>query len=137
MNYDLQPIEYSEQQLQKSREELEGLMDRIPGIGSILITTHTADVILDVLEPGIHPFKLSTMTGSLIDLSAYIAEESRQQESQFTIVENTDGRVVSLRINEALIMTCISSRSSNLGMVLSAGRNTADVLAGILTTTTD
>lgn len=132
MNYDAQPVAYSEEQLTRSRKELEDLMDRIPGIGSILITTNTADLVLDILDPGIHPFKLSTMTGSLIDLSEYIAEESLQRESQFAIVENTDGRVISLRVNKQLIMTCVSNRSSNLGMVLSAGRITADTLAGIL-----
>jgi len=137
MNYDAVPLDYSEEQLQLSRKELEGLMDRIPGIGSVIITTNTADVVLDVLQPGIHPFKLSTMTGSLIDLGELIAEESLQKESQFAIVENTDGRVVSLRINRTLIMTCISGLSSNLGMVLSAGRTTADTLARILPAATE
>lgn len=134
MNYDAIPLDYSEEQLQRSRKELEGLMDRISGIGSILITNNTADVVLDILQPGIHAFKLSTMTGSLVDLGEYIARESGQQHGQFAIVENTDGRVVSLRINADLVMTCISSRRSNLGMVLSAGRTTADALAGILAT---
>jgi len=133
MNYDAIPLGYSEQQLQLSRKELEGLMDRIPGIGSILITNNVADVVLDLLEPGIHAFKLSTMTGSLVDLGEYIARESDQQHGQFAIVENTDGRVISLRINADLVMTCISNRRSNLGMVLSAGRTTADALAKILT----
>jgi len=76
--------------------------------------------------------KISTMNSSLLALGESIARESLQQLCQFVILENSDGRVVSLRINDILMLTCISSKSTNLGMLLSAGRNTADSLAKIL-----
>ena len=97
-----------------------------------MITTMHADVIVYTLDNRIHPEKLSTMTGSLLDLGEVIAEETLQKECQFTIVENTDGRVVSLQIDDNLMLTCIANRLGNLGLVLSYGRKTADELANIM-----
>jgi len=72
------------------------------------------------------------MNSSLLALGESIARESQQRLCQFVILENSDGRVVSLRVNDLLMLTCISSKEINLGMLLSVGRNTASKLQEIL-----
>lgn len=132
MNYQPIYLNYNEDQLTRCRERLRALLRDCGGAKGALITTMAADVVAHTLDDDLASRKLSTMTSSLLDLGELIAQESLQKQCQFTIVENSDGRVVSLRINDDLMLTSIFSRESNLGMALSHSRKAADDLAKLL-----
>lgn len=123
---------FSKEQLAQSQEKLAEFMRSCPGAYGVLISTVDGHEIAYSLKRDMPPHKISTMNSSLLALGESIARESLQQLCQFVILENSDGRVVSLRINEILMLTCISTKNTNLGMLLSTGRNTADSLAKIL-----
>lgn len=125
-------VNYTKEQLAQSEAKLAEFMSTCIGAYGALISTVDGHEIAYSLKRGLPTHKISTMNSSLLALGESIARESLQQFCQFVILENSDGRVVSLRINDILMLTCISSKSTNLGMLLSAGRNTADSLAKIL-----
>ena len=102
------------------------------GAYGALISTVDGHEIAASLKRDIPAHKISTMNSALLALGESIAKESSQRLCQFVILENSDGRVVSLRINDILMLTCISTKETNLGMLLSSGRHTADILANIL-----
>ena len=129
---DLVIANFSKEQLSQSQEKLAEFMRSCPGAYGVLISTVDGHEIAYSLKRDMPPHKISTMNSSLLALGESIARESLQQLCQFVILENSDGRVVSLRINQILMLTCISTKNTNLGMLLSAGRNTADCLAKIL-----
>lgn len=131
MNYQPNFASYSENQLSRCQERLHSLLRDCGGSKGALVTTMTADVVLHTLSDELASRKLSTMTGSLLDLGELIAQESLQKQCQFTIVENSDGRVVSLRINDELMLTVIFGKESNLGLALSHSRKAADDLASV------
>lgn len=125
-------VNYTKEQLAQSEAKLAEFMSACIGAYGALISTVDGHEIAYSLKRDLPTHKISTMNSSLLALGESIARESLQQLCQFVILENSDGRVVSLRINDILMLTCISSKSTNLGMLLSAGRNTADSLAKIL-----
>ncbi|MCP5451587.1 MAG: hypothetical protein H6972_13775 [Gammaproteobacteria bacterium] len=125
-------VNYTKEQLAQSDAKLAEFMSTCIGAYGALISTVDGHEIAYSLKRDLPTHKISTMNSSLLALGESIARESLQQLCQFVILENSDGRVVSLRINDILMLTCISSKSTNLGMLLSAGRNTADSLAKIL-----
>lgn len=125
-------VNYTKEQLAQSEARLAEFMSTCIGAYGALISTVDGHEIAYSLKRDLPTHKISTMNSSLLALGESIARESLQQLCQFVILENSDGRVVSLRINDILMLTCISSKSTNLGMLLSAGRNTADSLAKIL-----
>lgn len=129
---DLIVVNYTKEQLAQSEAKLAEFMNTCIGAYGALISTVDGHEIAYSLKRDLPTHKISTMNSSLLALGESIARESSQQLCQFVILENSDGRVVSLRINDILMLTCISSKSTNLGMLLSAGRNTADSLAKIL-----
>lgn len=125
-------VNYSKEQLAVSEEKLEEFMRVCPGAYGVLISTVDGHELLYLVKRDIPVHKISTMNSSLLALGESIARESSQKLCQFVILENSDGRVVSLRINDILMLTCISSKDTNLGMLLSVGRNTAGDLMKIL-----
>lgn len=129
---DIIVVNYTKEQLAQSEAKLAEFMSTCIGAYGALISTVDGHEIAYSLKRDLPTHKISTMNSSLLALGESIARESLQQLCQFVILENSDGRVVSLRINDILMLTCISSKSTNLGMLLSAGRNTADSLAKIL-----
>ena len=134
MEYDEHLIiaNFTKEQLAESEAKLAEFMRACAGAYGALISTVDGHEIAYSLKRDIPPHKISTMNSSLLALGESIARESLQQLCQFVILENSDGRVVSLRINNILMLTCISTKGTNLGMLLSAGRSTADSLAKIL-----
>lgn len=125
-------INYSKEQLSACETKLDEFMRVCPGAYGVLISTIDGHELLYLLKRDIPVQKISTMNSSLLALGESIARESAQSFCQFVILENSDGRVVSLRINDILMLTCISSKDTNLGMLLSVGRNTASDLMQIL-----
>lgn len=133
MDYDhITVTHYTDEQLLQSKLKLKELMRGCPGIYGILIHTVDGHDLLSVFTRDIPSTKISTMTSSFLALGESIARESLQAFCQFTMIENSDGRIVSLRINEILMLTCISTKDSNLGMLLSTGRMTADTISKLL-----
>lgn len=132
MEYEHLIVNYTKEQLAESELRLAEFMKVCIGAYGALVSTVDGHEVVYSLKRDIPPHKISTMNSSLLALGESIARESLQQFCQFVILENSDGRVVSLRINDILMLTCISTKNTNLGMLLSAGRNTADSLAKIL-----
>lgn len=125
-------VNYSQEQLAQIEIKLADFMKMCVGAYGALISTVDGHEIAASLKRDIPTHKISTMNSSLLALGESIAKESSQRLCQFVILENSDGRVVSLRINDILMLTCISTKETNLGMLLSSGRHTADALANIL-----
>lgn len=125
-------VSFSKEQLALSENQLDEFMRVCPGAYGVLISTVDGHELLYLVKRDIPIHKISTMNSSLLALGESIARESSQKLCQFVILENSDGRVVSLRINDILMLTCISSKDTNLGMLLSVGRNTASDLMKIL-----
>lgn len=125
-------INYSDQQLAVCKEKLADFMRVCVGAYGAMISTVDGHELVYLLERDLPAHKISTMNSSLLALGETIARESFQRLCQFVILENSDGRVVSLRINELLMLTCISTAETNLGMLLSLGRNTASALKQVL-----
>lgn len=133
MDYDHLPImSYSEEQLDASKRKLIELMRSCVGVYGLLIHTVDGHDLLNVLTRDLPSTKISTMTSSFLALGESIASESLQKLCQFAMLENSNGRVISLRINEILMLTCISTKESNPGMLLSTGKIAADAIAKIL-----
>ncbi len=125
-------IKYTQEQLAQVETKLADFMRMCVGAYGALISTVDGHEIAASLKRDIPAHKISTMNSALLALGESIAKESSQRLCQFVILENSDGRVVSLRINDILMLTCISTKETNLGMLLSSGRHTADILANIL-----
>ncbi|NJN45447.1 MAG: hypothetical protein HC808_01980 [Candidatus Competibacteraceae bacterium] len=124
--------DFSKQQLALSEQRLIEFTRNCAGVYGAIISTVDGHSVAQALKRDIPANKISTMTSSLLALGESIARESEQRFCQFVILDNSNGRVVSLRINDILMLTCISTKDSNLGMLLSNGRSTADALSELL-----
>lgn len=124
--------DYSPEQLAKSKQKLMELMRSCSGVYGVLIHTVDGHDLQSVITRDIPAAKISTMTSSFLALGETIARESLQKFCQYAMLENSNGRVVSLRINDILMLTCVSSKDSNPGMLLSLGKSTADAISKIL-----
>lgn len=82
-----------------------------------------------------HPIaseRLATMNCSALALAETMVQEANQGLCRFLIIENTRGRIVIIRIDQYLLLTCLSTLDSNLGMVLNVAQRTATTLATIV-----
>lgn len=132
MQYDeLAVVEYSEEQIAASKQKLLELMRHCAGVYGVIVHTVDGHDLLSAVTQELHSKKIATMTSSFLALGETIARESGQSFCQYAMLENINGRVVSLRINDILMMTCISSKDSNAGMLLSVGKRTADAISKI------
>ena len=111
---------------------LEQVMSQSQGLHGAIVSSIDGNDLLAVLKREMPTNRLSGMTSSLLALGETVARESGQQSCQFVIVENSAGRVVCLRVNRTLMLTCISSLDMSLGMLLSSGRQTADNLGKVI-----
>lgn len=125
-------LHYDADQCAAGERRLEELLQKFDGVYGAIVSSIDGNYVLASLKREMPVATLSNMTSSLLALGESIARESSQRLCQFVILENSDGRVVSLRINEVLMLTCISNKKINLGMLLSAGRTAADMLAQLL-----
>lgn len=125
-------LNYGPLQLAQCERQIEEFMEICPDAYGAVISTVDGHEVVYKTKRDIPVHKISTMNSSLLALGETIARESQQKLCQFVILENSDGRVVSLRINNLLMLTCISSKEVNLGMLLNVGRNTAATLERIL-----
>lgn len=103
-----------------------------PGVYGVILSTVDGNALEQVLKRDISADRIATMNSSLLALAETLTRETHQQQNRFVILENSNGRIVSLRVNRTLLMTAISYQDSNLGMVLKISQNTANTLAGMI-----
>ncbi|MEZ5592914.1 MAG: roadblock/LC7 domain-containing protein [Gammaproteobacteria bacterium] len=103
-----------------------------PGVYGVILSTIDGNALEQVLKRDISADRIATMNSSLLALAETLTQETQQQQNRFVILENSDGRIVSLRVNRTLLMTAISYHDSNLGMVLKISQNTANTLASLI-----
>ena len=78
--------------------------------------------------------KLAAMMSSMLALGETVAQEARQNECRFVIVESSDGYLLTLRLGERLILTTIAGKNTNLGMLHSVSRSAVEGIAARLRT---
>lgn len=122
----------SQLQLIQARASLQKYIDDCRGMYGMIISTVDGNEVTHVVERDIPTDRLSVMNSSMLALAEALASESSQRLCRFVILENSDGRIVSLRVNDVLLLTCVSNKDSNLGIVLNVGQNAAIDLAEIL-----
>lgn len=93
-----------------------------------VISSVDGHLVLDVIKRELPVKKISAMTSSLMALGETVSKESEQGVCEYVNVENKDGRVIVLRVGESLTLTTLSSKNSNLGMVLSASTIAANAI---------
>ena len=98
----------------------------------MIVSSVDGNEVLSEVSRTLPTDRLATMNSSMLALAETMARESDQRQCRFVILENSNGRLVSLRINETLLLTCVANTESNLGMVLHTGQKTADALANLL-----
>jgi len=122
-------ISYQEPQLTEGRVRLGEFLKQCEGSYGVIVSSIDGNAVVHQVSREMPIERLANMTSSLLALGETIARESLQRLCRFVILENSDGRVVCLRINRVLMLTCITSKQSNLGMALNIGQKTAERLA--------
>ena len=115
----------------QARGCIQGYMNDCKGMYGMVISTVDGNEVMHTVEREIPTDRLAVMNSSMLALAETLAQESSQHLCRFVILENSDGRIVSLRVNDTLLLTCISNRGSNLGIVLRTGQSAAAELAEI------
>ena len=114
------------------RIELRRCIENGSGIYAVIISSVDGNSVIEEHSQPLPSERLATMNSSMLALAETMARESRQRLCRFVILENSDGRIVSLRINETLLLTCVANQDSNLGMVLRTGQTAAQSLTRLL-----
>lgn len=107
-------------------DQYEALFDAVPGLYGVLFATADGNPVSARLKEGMERDRLSAMSSSMVALGETLAKAAEQQESEYVIVQNHDGYVVSLRIGKRLLLSAFARKDTNLGMLLSSCRNTAE-----------
>jgi predicted regulator of Ras-like GTPase activity (Roadblock/LC7/MglB family) len=121
----------SQLQLMQAHSRLQDYMEDCKGLYGMIVSTVDGNEVMHVVERDIPTDRLAVMNSSMLALAETLAKESSQQLCRFVILENSDGRIVSLRVNDILLLTCVSNQDSNLGYVLNTGQSAAIDLAEI------
>jgi len=124
-------ISFEASQLAEGDQQLGEFLKQCQGAYGVIVSSIDGNMVIHQISREIPVERLANMTSSLLALGETIARESLQRLCRFVILENSDGRVVCLRINRVLMLTCITSKRSNLGMVLNIGQRIADGLARV------
>ena len=109
--------------------QYEALFDAVPGLYGVLFATADGDPVSARLRDGMDRDRLAAMSSSLVALGETLAKSAQQQKSEYAIVQNSDGYVVSLRIGQHLLLSAFARRDTNLGMLLSSCRSTAETIS--------
>jgi predicted regulator of Ras-like GTPase activity (Roadblock/LC7/MglB family) len=118
-------------QLAQAHSSLQGYMEDCKGMYGMIVSTVDGNEVMHIIEREIPSDRLAVMNSSMLALAETLAKESAQRMCRFVILENSDGRIVTLRVNDLLLLTCISNKDSNLGIVLNTGQSAAIELAKI------
>ena len=114
------------------RFELTQAMKNCPDIDSCILSTVDGHEVFSLSQRPTATDRLSTMNSSILALAETMARESQQELCRFVILENSNGRIVVLRVNRHLLLTCVSNLDSKLGMVLTLGQRAAKSLAATI-----
>ena len=106
--------------------QYEALFDTVPGLYGALFSTADGDPVSARLQEGMDRERLAAMSSSLVALGETMAKTAGQKESEYAIVQNSDGYVVSLRIGKHLLLSAFARKDTNIGMLLSSCRTTAE-----------
>jgi predicted regulator of Ras-like GTPase activity (Roadblock/LC7/MglB family) len=121
---------------QKISSFLEGqydaLFDAVPGLYGVLFATADGNPVSARLKEGMERDRLSAMSSSLVALGETLAKAAEQQDSEYAIVQSGDGYIVSLRIGKRLLLSAFARKDTNIGMLLSSCRNTAEKVSAKL-----
>ena len=112
-------------------DQLRGCLECSGVVGAIL-SSIDGNALNQVLDRDLSADRLATMNSSLLALAETIATESGQKQCRFVIVENSDGRLVTLRVNQTLLMTCVANKDGNLGMILNISQRAANAIARLM-----
>jgi len=121
-------IKFSDNAKNFIEEKINDMFDTCSDIYGAVISSVDGHLVLDVVKRELPVKKISAMTSSLMALGETVSKESDQGNCQYVSVINESGRVMVLRVGDALTLTTLSTQDSNLGMVLSAStKATADI----------
>ena len=113
-------------------EQYDVLFDSVPGLYGVLFATADGNPVSARLKEGMERDRLSAMSSSLVALGETLAKAAEQQDSEYAIVQSGDGYIVSLRIGKRLLLSAFARKDTNIGMLLSSCRNTAEKVAAKL-----
>ena len=119
-------------ELADCRAVLRNCIDGCDGLYAVILSSVDGNPVLSETRRQLPVDRIATMNSSMLALAETMARESGQRQCRFAILENSDGRLVSLRVNRTLLLTCVADRQGNLGMVLHTGQKTAESLAALL-----
>jgi predicted regulator of Ras-like GTPase activity (Roadblock/LC7/MglB family) len=119
-------------QLRATRQALLEGMGKCDGMYGALLCTIDGHEVAEELRRSLSESRLAAMNSSILALAETLAAEAGQKQCRFVILENGDGRLVTVRVNQRLLLTCIADQQSNLGVVLKVSQVTAATLAEIL-----
>jgi predicted regulator of Ras-like GTPase activity (Roadblock/LC7/MglB family) len=121
-------LKISEEAAQYLSDQLRELISSNEGIYAALIISIDGHPLVKQAQDDIHESKLAAMMSSLLALGESIARESGQKLCQYVIVDNSDGFLVDLRVGERMLLTVLARKDTNLGMLLSACKNSAETI---------
>jgi len=107
-------------------DALEPLFDGMSGLYGLMLASADGEPKWARLRDGMEEDRLAAMASSLVALSETMAKAADQRLSEFAIVQNSDGYVVSLRIGQEYLLSAFARRDTNLGMLLSKCQSAAD-----------
>ena len=112
--------------------KINDMFDVCGDIYGAVISSVDGHLVMDVVKRDLPTKKISAMTSSLMALGETVSKESEQGDCEYVNVINKDGRVMVLRVGDSLTLTTLSTKDSNLGMVLSASTASADAITNAL-----
>ena len=130
--------ETSNQKLSEFLEEqYETLFNAVPGLYGVLFATADGNSVSARLKNDMERDRLAAMSSSLVALGETLAKAAAQQASEYVIVQNSDGYVVSLRIGNRLLLSAFARKETNLGMLLSSCRSSAETISAKIRSRSD
>ncbi|TVZ40472.1 hypothetical protein P886_4903 [Alteromonadaceae bacterium 2753L.S.0a.02] len=105
---------------------LSHLLDSNDAVYAVLLSSIDGHAIANKAKGEFTDSKLAAMTSSCLALGEKIALEAKQNNCDFVIIQNEDGYLTLKRIGKKLVLSALANKSVNLGMLLSATRNTAE-----------
>lgn len=122
----------SEQTIHSCRDTLQSLQSNLGSIQAAIISTVDGHFVTGYHTDKISGERFSAMNSSMLALGETLAIEAQQDVCNFVIVDNAKGYIVSLKIKSVYLLTTITQRSINLGLLLSHSRACAENLAHLL-----
>ncbi|KPV40718.1 hypothetical protein AN478_06060 [Thiohalorhabdus denitrificans] len=111
---------------------LKELLESQTEVTGAVISTEDGHALAGYSRRELSGERIAAMSSSLVGLGGTMAHTVGQGENEFVIVQNNDGYVATLRIDNRHLLTVAAKAGINLGMLLTLSRNTAKDLAAIV-----